>query len=72
MRQGRIDGERSVLERLLQRRFGLLSPEIAERLRQAFATYLETWTDNVLDAETIDDVFDRSFQVDACQSGCTI
>ena len=32
MQQGRVEGERAVLERQLRQRFGLLSPEIAERL----------------------------------------
>ncbi len=60
MRQGRVEGERAVLERLLRRRFGLLSPEIAERLRLASAADLETWAENVLDTQTLDDVFDSS------------
>ena len=60
MRQGRVEGERTVLERLLRRRFGLLSPAVAERLSQASASELETWAENVLDAETLDDVFESS------------
>ena len=61
MRQGRVEGERAVLERLLRRRFGLVSRQtVAERLRQASASDLEAWAENVLDAETIDDVFDSS------------
>ena len=58
VRQGRVEGERAVLERLLRRRFGLLSPGVAERLSQASANDLETWADNVLDADTLDEVFD--------------
>ncbi len=58
MKQGHIEGERTLLERQLRRRFGLLSPKIAERLSQASATDLETWAENVLDAETLDDVFE--------------
>ena len=60
MRQGRVEGERAVLERLLRRRFGLLSTAVAERLSQASASDLETWAENVLDAETLDDVFNSS------------
>ena len=59
MEQGRVEGERAVLERLLQRRFGLLAPAVADRLGQASAADLETWAENVLDASTIDDVFER-------------
>ena len=58
MKQGRVEGERALLERLLQRRFGLLSSEVASRLGQASAADLETWAENVLDAPTLDDVFD--------------
>ena len=58
MQQGLIEGERTVLERLLRRRFGVLAPEVAERLSQASAADLETWAENVLDAQSLDDVFD--------------
>ena len=57
MKQGRVEGERVVLERQLKRRFGLLSPEVAARLEQASVADLETWAENVLDAPTLDDVF---------------
>ena len=57
VRQGRVEGERAVLERQLLRRFRRLSPGAAERLRRASANDLETWADNVLDADTLDDVF---------------
>ena len=60
MKQGRVEGERALLQRLLQRRFGLLSPEVAERLGQASVADLESWAENVVDAPTLDDVFDSS------------
>ena len=60
MRQGRVDGERVMLERLLRRRFGRLDTAVAERLHGASATDLEAWAENVLDARTLDDVFDRN------------
>ena len=55
--EGRHEGERAVLERLLRRRFGFLSPAVAERLRRASAGEIEAWADNVLDADTLDEVF---------------
>ena len=58
--QGRVEGERAILERMLQRRFGLLSPEVAAVLGQASAADLEIWAENLLDAPTLDDVFDSS------------
>lgn len=59
MEQGRVEGERAVLARLLGRRFGRLPAVAAERLGRGSAVDLETWADNVLDAETLDDVFGR-------------
>ena len=59
---GRQTGRRTnlVLERQLQRRFGVLTPEITEKLSEASSVDLENWAENVLDAETLDDVFDSS------------
>ena len=57
MERGRVEGERAVLERQLRRRFGLLPPATASRLDRASTADLETWAENVLDAETLDDVF---------------
>ena len=57
MRQGRVEGERTVLERQLRRRFGPISPAAAERLHEASATDLEAWAENLLDARTLEDVF---------------
>ena len=45
MRRGRVDGERAVLQRQLRRRFGSLSPEVAERVGEASAADIETWAD---------------------------
>ena len=56
--QGLVEGERTVLERLLRRRFGLLPTQVDERLRGASTADLEAWAENVLDAETLDEVFE--------------
>ena len=58
--EGLQEGERTVLERQLQRRFGVLTPEITEKLSEASSTDLENWAENVLDAKTLEDVFDSS------------
>ena len=60
LQEGRVEGERTVLERLLHRRFGTLSPEITEKLGKASSVDLENWAENVLDAKTLEDVFDSS------------
>ena len=60
MSRGRVEGERALLRRQLQRRFGSLPPEAVERVDQASAHDLESWADNVLDAGTLDQVFDSN------------
>ena len=57
MERGVLRGERALLERLIQRRFGPLPTAAAERLGRASADDLEAWADNVLDADTLDGVF---------------
>ena len=56
--EGRQEGERAILERQLQRRFGLLPDGVVDRLNRASAADLETWADNVLDVDTLDRVFE--------------
>jgi len=56
--QGIERGERTLLLRQLGRRFGELPPEATERLGRASSPELETWTERVLDAATLDEVFD--------------
>ena len=60
MNRGRVEGERALLRRQLRRRFGDLSPETVERVDQASARDLESWAENVLDAGTLDEVFDSN------------
>ena len=48
-----------VLERLLTRRFGPLPESLQVRLRSATTEQLEHWADQVLDAATIEDVFNE-------------
>lgn len=57
MQQGRHVEARAVLERLVTRRFGPLSPELQDRLEQASIEQLERWTDSLLDADNLDQVF---------------
>ena len=57
--RGIEQGERTLLRRLLlRRRFGLLPPEADERIARASARDLEAWAENVLNAGTLDEVFD--------------
>ena len=53
-------GERKLLRRQLRRRFGLLPAEADERIGRASTRDLESWAENVLDAGTLDEVFDSN------------
>lgn len=57
--EGRQEGEQNILLRLLTRRFGPLDPATKQRLQQASPEELERWTDNILDAQSLDEVFTR-------------
>lgn len=58
LEQGRRQGERAVLVRLLTQRFGPLPRTAVARIRRANLATLERWTDRVLTAGSLDDVLD--------------
>jgi hypothetical protein len=53
---GRADGQRDVLRRQLQKRFGALSDATMAKLASASIAQLDVWLDRVLDATTVDEV----------------
>ena len=55
---GRAQGEASLLERLLTRRFGPLPDEARSRLTSATPEQLQAWSDRILDAESLSEVFE--------------
>jgi predicted transposase YdaD len=57
--EGRQEGEISLLERLLFKRFGPLPPATRARLAQASTDQLERWAERLLDAQTLDAVFEE-------------
>ena len=59
LEQGQANGERTLLIRLLQHRFGELDEVTHQRLEAATMADLERWTDNVLEARSLDEVFTR-------------
>lgn len=56
--EGKLEGEAALLERQLSKRFGPLSEEVRRRIAQATSQQLETWGENVLDAQTLSAVFE--------------
>ena len=63
MRAGRDEGKRQglveVLERQLTHRFGPLSPAVSDRLQRGSVAALQAWAGRLLDARTLDEVFDQ-------------
>jgi predicted transposase/invertase (TIGR01784 family) len=59
LQEGRLEGKQNILQRLLAKRFGnsILGIGLQERLRSATPEELDTWTERILDASTIDDIF---------------
>jgi hypothetical protein len=55
--QGLEKGQRTMLLRQLGRRFGAVPEPIAARVSAATPAELERWSDRVLDAASLDDVF---------------
>jgi hypothetical protein len=58
LHQGKLEGEAAVLERQLTKRFGSLSEEVRSRLHTASLEQLETWAECILDAPTLEAVFE--------------
>jgi predicted transposase YdaD len=59
--EGRTEGRNAILSRLLSKRFGLdvLDIRMQERLRNASPEQLDRWAERILDAKTVEDVFDE-------------
>ena len=55
--KGIAKGEALLLQRQLVRRFGALPNEVVNQIATATTRQLENWGDRVLDAATLDDVF---------------
>jgi predicted transposase/invertase (TIGR01784 family) len=55
--EGRLEGEFRLLLRLLRKRFGELPGWVEERLRQGSSGMLETWSERILTASTLEEVF---------------
>ena len=55
--KGIAQGEAVVLQRQLARRFGPLPTEVVAQIAAASVDEIELWCDRVLDAASLDDVF---------------
>ena len=57
LQKGQVRALRGVLVRMLARRFGAVTDRARARIESATVDQLQQWTDRVLDAERVDDVF---------------
>lgn len=55
--EGRAEGAAALLGRQISRRFGPLAKDVRQKLDGATAAQLETWSLNILDAGSLDEVF---------------
>ncbi len=55
--RGVEQGQANLLLRQIQRRFGPVDDDVTQRIRAACAEDLETWSLNILDATSLDEVF---------------
>ena len=55
--EGKLEGKREVLLRQLQRRFGELPEWVATRVEAAGSDELEAWTERILSARDLDEMF---------------
>ena len=56
--EGRVEGEVAVLARRLSKRFGPLDEQTSALLKTATLDQLDIWADRILDAPTLQAVFD--------------
>ncbi|MBF0180463.1 MAG: Rpn family recombination-promoting nuclease/putative transposase [Magnetococcales bacterium] len=56
-KEGIAEGKAEMLLRQMQRRFGILPEDVAKRVASAHAEQLDAWSDNILDADSVQAVF---------------
>jgi predicted transposase/invertase (TIGR01784 family) len=55
--EGRVEGKAALLLRVLALKFGQLSPQTAQRVRMASEASLDSWSERLISATALDDVF---------------
>jgi predicted transposase/invertase (TIGR01784 family) len=57
--QGTLEGERTLLKRLLEKRFGPLSTTYLEKIENAKSEEIFEWSDKVIDAKNLKEIFNQ-------------
>ena len=55
--EGKAEGEALALQKLLKKRFGAVPSEVLAKISVASLEQIDAWLDQVLDAESLDDIF---------------
>ncbi|MEO5355612.1 MAG: DUF4351 domain-containing protein, partial [Magnetococcus sp. XQGC-1] len=55
--EGRQEGEAAILLKQMRRKFGQVPGEITEKVTSAKLEFIEIWSENILFANSLDDVF---------------
>lgn len=55
-REGKQEGEANILCRLLEKKFGPLSPKLRKKIKSASVEDLEKWTDRLFEAQSLDEL----------------
>jgi hypothetical protein len=58
--EGKTEGEAKALLKVLEKRFGSVSPSLHERIMKADLSNIEKWLDCAIDASTLEQVFGSS------------
>jgi hypothetical protein len=58
--EGRIEGGAKMLVRVIEKRFGVVPPQLRQRIFSADAATLETWVERLLDAPDLQSVFESN------------
>jgi hypothetical protein len=58
--QGRTEGGAKMLVRLIEKRFGAVSPQLRQRIFSADVATLEAWVERLLDASDLQSVFESN------------
>jgi predicted transposase YdaD len=58
--EGRTEGKADALLRVLEKRFGAVSPRLRERIATADVASLDVWFDRALDTSDVKSVFESS------------
>jgi flagellar biosynthesis/type III secretory pathway protein FliH len=58
--EGRTEGEAKMLVRVIEKRFGVVPPQLRQRIFSADVATLEAWAERLLDSPDLQSVFESN------------